>query len=80
MITFSLEEIKENKINSWLNKRAYIGDASTQDTDRDRYSLKDQRPKNKVSNNLLWLSDLVSRFDIYTPIILSNPLVVIDVI
>ena len=41
---------------------------STQDTDRDRYSLKDQRPKIKVSNDLIWLSELVSRLVIYNPI------------
>ena len=33
---------------------------STQDTDRDRYSLKDQRPKIKVSNDLIWLSESAS--------------------
>ena len=46
---------------------------STQDTDRDRYSLKDQSPKIKVSNDLIWLSELVSRLVVYTPIILFNP-------
>ena len=46
---------------------------STQDTDRDHYSLKDQRPKIKVSNDLIWLSELVSRLVVYTTIILSNP-------
>ena len=46
---------------------------STQDTDRDRYSLKDQRPKIKVSNDLIWLSELVSRLVVYNPIILFNP-------
>ena len=35
--------------------------------------LKDQRPKIKVSNDLIKLSELVSRFDVYTPIILSDP-------
>ena len=47
-----------------------IGDQLKQDT---RYSLKDQRPKIKLSNDLIWLSELVSRLVVYTPIILSNP-------
>ena len=46
---------------------------TTQDPDRDRYSLKGQRPKIKVSNDLIWLSELVSRLVVYNPIILSNP-------
>ena len=55
-----------------------IGDQLKIMIGRDRYSLKDQRPKIKVSNDLISLSELVSRLVVYNPIILSNPSVVID--
>ena len=63
--------LETKRLNNRFMYPVYWG--STQDTDRDRYFLKDQRPKIKVSNDLISLSELVSRLVVYNPIILSNP-------